>query len=259
MTYLTWLQNIRFDTKTDEDSLAVSDIVAIANRKLDQLSLKINSTPSTKEVLGVPAFADFVDSQREYPFPGDILNSILGVETKLKNNNTEWIRSDWLDLAFYDRTTDEATITSRFRNTQGRVRHDVFRGSLWIYSGAITGFSGDNKGLKLWYQGRIEPLRTNWFTDSELNVRDMSEPPAESEADTWMHGIPLPLQEIVARYVVRKYKLSVDRSTNMEESEEKLELDEALIIKGLVNGDTGQMIDMSPPDMIEDDNYGFDL
>lgn len=259
MTYLTWLNNIRFDTKTDDDSFSLADIVAIANRKLDQLSLKINATPSTKDILGVPAFADLVDDQREYPFPGDILNSLLGAEIKLGNENTEWIRSEWLDLGFYDRTTDETTIRSQFANSPKRVFHDRFRGSLFIYSGAIEGFEAGNKALKVWYQGRIEPLTTTLFTDVSLNTRDMSETPTLTEADTWKHGIPLPLQEIVARYVVRKYKLSVDRNASLEESEQKLELDEDVIIKGLVHGDTGQSIDMSAPDMSEDENYGFDL
>jgi hypothetical protein len=99
-------------------------------------------------------------------------------------------------------------ITNYFSNTQNNCNYFIYRGSLWILSGTITGFSPSNAALKLWsYQW------PSYITDLTSTV-DISQDPNNTSA-----GFPRVAHESLADYVVIKYKLSADKPIQLTDSE----------------------------------------
>ncbi|MDE2026764.1 MAG: hypothetical protein KGJ07_09835, partial [Patescibacteria group bacterium] len=133
-------------THTNSTTFTDSDILLYAGIGMDKIASHI--VDYDEDYFGAPQTIDIVDNQREYALPTDMLNHIKKVEGKL--DTTNWINLTELDLSQYEFTTDEATITSYFSNTQDDAHYFIYRGSLWILSGTLSGFSAGNAALKLW-------------------------------------------------------------------------------------------------------------
>jgi len=209
---------IHIRTHTDDDTFPDADILAISNAHIDELAMRI--TAVNEDYFGAPAFANLIADQREYALPDDLLNQIKVVEAQLDGEN--WLRLDEFDLNTYKRTTNEEEIVGQFANQQHRAFFDIFRRSLFIYSGEIIDVTG---GLKLWsffYPAHITNL---------ASVEDMSVDPNPVE-----HGFPRQFHKILADYVVVEYKTSRDSPLTLTESEQLLEkrtLDALDALKGM--------------------------
>lgn len=195
---------VRKKTKTNTTTFPDADIILYAAIWMDQISARV--VDIDEDYFGAPQYADLVNSQREYPLPTDMLNHIKKVEAKL--DGTNWINLIALDLTQYPRATDETTITSIFNNTEGHAYYDIYRGSIWLYSGSITGFAAGNQALKLWaYQ---------WPTAiSDLtSTTDISIDPNNTSA-----GFPRVLHLSLADAIVIAKKQEADKEYQLNDYE----------------------------------------
>jgi len=119
------------------------------------------------------------------------IKMICQCQVEAKIDGTNWKELREFDLNYYDHPTDETDILVQWANINPQF--DVFRGSLWLYSGtAITSVTG---GLKLWYI----TLPAD-FTDLSLTT-DISVDPTTASA-----GFPVGLHKLLAERVVIAYK-----------------------------------------------------
>lgn len=144
---------IREYTRTNSTTLTDATILLLANVVKDDFAKEI--IKADEDLFGVVATRDLVASstsditKREYSLLEDILK-IITVEAQF--DGTNWVKLVELNLAQYGRPTDEATITSLFSNNpfnpphDNGAQYDIFRQSLWLYSGTISAVSG---GLKM--------------------------------------------------------------------------------------------------------------
>jgi hypothetical protein len=196
---------VRFRTKTNSTTFSDTDLTLLLGVHIDELAKRI--LLANEDYFGMPQTTDLVADQREYPMPTDKLSSIKFVEVKL--DGTNWIPLKEFDLASYTRTTDETAITDNFANEEGRAFYDIFRKSLWIYSGTITDVIG---GIKLW--------TFTWphhFTDLTSET-DMSIDPT-----TTAHGFPREFHKILADLIIVDWKQSGDKQIALSENEQNIE------------------------------------
>lgn len=205
MTGANFAALIRKYTGTNVATLPDSDIVLLANTAKDSFASQI--VKANEDVFGVPATRDLENDTREYSLPEDIIR-IKSVEAKL--NGTDQVNMSELDLNTYKRTTDETTITNTFSNEQDHAFYDVFRNSLWLYCGALTGFTANNGFLKLWYIA--------WPADISAAtlalLTDLSIDPTETSAQ-----LPRQFHELWARQVSIDFKNSKDKPIPLNEKE----------------------------------------
>lgn len=204
MTPLDVATYVRKKTRTNSTTFPDSDILLYAGIGMDKIAAHI--CDFDEDYFGAPQYTDLVNSQREYPFPTDMLNHIKKVEAQLDGVN--WMNLTELDLSQYEFTTDEATITSYFSNTINNCHYFVYRGSLWILSGTISGWSTGNQALKIWsYQ---------WPTHitNLASTTDISQDPNNTSA-----GFPRVAHESLADYIVIQYKQSADKPMQLTDSE----------------------------------------
>ena len=253
MTQKEFADYIRLETRTDSTSLPDATILIWANAYLPTLSSKLNELD--EDILGVDATAPLESiasvasgSNREYPMPSDVLGRIKMVEAKL--DGTNWVRLEELDLNTYDRTTDESTIISQFANYQGKAFYDIWRGSLWIYSGTLDDVTA---GLHLWYLGKIAKL-----DDLTENTRDMSVPPTTSGSTSYEHGCPEEVHEMFATHVIIRYKNSLDIPMPLTEREQNFEAHLYDAMKRIKKGNMDRKTYMKPPSMETNGTYGYD-
>jgi len=160
----------------------------------------------------MPAFADLVANQREYPFPAKILYKMKFLEAKL--DNVTYIPLDHFDMPADARyATDETTIVSKFANSQGYAKYTILRNSIFLFTGTITNVTN---GLKLWYH-----KMPAYPTDLTENTRDLETPPSTTE-----HGMPEDFHELIARQVSIIWKTM--RSTPIALSAKELQYNEDL-------------------------------
>lgn len=171
--------------------------------------------------------------RREYGLPDEILNNIKGVEAMIDGNGWSWLRE--FDINSLKRPTNEANIIEIF--TGKEPMFDIFRRSLWIYSG--TAIIDVVEGLKLWaiiYPADIPNL---------TSTTDMSVDPTETT-----HGFPRQFHELLGRRVSIAYKNSLDRPKTLSEKELKYDVD----LERALNAITGMNLDRSVIASVPKDN-----
>ncbi len=204
MTPASLANYVRLKTHTNSTTLPDSTILLYAGIRMDQISAKI--VDYDEDYFGAPQTADLVNNQREYPFPSDMLNHIKKVEACLDGVN--WLNLKEMDLSTYDMTTDEATITSQFSNTQDDCYYFIYRGSMWILSGTLSGFSAGNACLKLWsYEWPTNITDLSSTTDISFDPNNISA------------GFPRVLHKSLADGVIIDYKESADKPIQLTDTE----------------------------------------
>lgn len=241
MTQKDLADYVRFKTKTDSTTFSDANMLMIANIEKDEIAKRIIKV--NEDYFGTPALASLVANQREYAFPLDILSQIKYVEAKL--DGTNWLHLSELDIVSYGRTTDESTITSYFQNLEGEAFYDIFRGSLWIYSGTITSVSN---GLKLWYM--------SWpadFTDLSEDTRDISQAPT-----TTSHGFPKQFHKLLAKKTIIEWKESQDTPVQLTQSEMNWEQEMQETLDSIKNQNLDRVVTGALPDPMYRGNNGAD-
>ena len=196
---------VRLLTKTDSTTLTDAEILLLAGIKMDDISEQI--LDANEDYFGVPETTDLVADQREYPFPTDMLSQIKRVEVAFETTTPlTYIKLDEFDLTSYHHGTDEATIISKFANTEGQAFYDIFRKALRIYSGTIISVVN---GIRLWafqYPTHITDL---------TSTTDFSIDPTTTTA-----GFPKPFHELLALGISRMYKTSKQNPIPLTEREQ---------------------------------------
>lgn len=241
MTYKQFADYVRLKTRTNSTTLTDANLMLIANIFIDEFAkdiVKVN-----EDYFGSPETTDLVANQREYPLPADKLNQIKYVEAKL--DGTNWITLDELDLLQYRGTTDEAAIVSAFANTKGLAKYDLFRESLWLYSGTITSVSG---GLKLWtfsWPAKITDL---------TSTTDMSVDPS-----TTSHGFPRAFHKLLADRVIIEWKELGDKPIPLTEREQNFATYYGLSIQSIRNPNLSRVVVPNNLTTSQTFDDGFDL
>lgn len=231
---------IRTRTKTNSTTLPDATLTLMLGVRMDYLAMRILKVD--EDYFGMPETTDLVLNQREYPLPADILNKIKYVEAKL--DGSKWIPLNEFDILAYKRSTDEATILEQFANEENQAFYDIFRGSLWIYSGAITAVTG---GLKLW--------SFSWPTwiSNLASTTDISIDPS-----TTSHGFPRALHKVLCDLVVVDWKSQSDKPIPLTEFEKNIEIDIQLALDSISDSNKSRIITPVLPDPVDRGNEGFD-
>jgi len=244
MTCLKLANLIRFYTKTNTNTFSDADMLMLAN--VYMLDIAESITEANEDFFIQPATTDLALGQREYTFPADMILKMKYLEVKFSTDG-QWIKATEIDLGDLDnRPTDEANIISMFGNEVGRLRFDLFRGSMYLYSGTIANSVVD--GIKLWYASKPAPL-PNMTND----VVDISTAPSNIE-----HGFPEPFHELLARRVSMFFKDSADRPIPYNQQEQIYQLDLAAKIAKIKNPNLDRAIQRSVPTMANFGNNGYD-
>lgn len=242
MTPAALATDVRFRTQTDSTTLPDVTIMALANKYIAELSRE--AVKADEDVLGMIATIDLTatDTSREYSMPTNFMK-LSRIEAKL--DGTNWVRLQELNPATYARTTDETTILSNFSNLEGEAYFDLFRGSIWLYTGEVE--SAVTDGMKMWYQVYASPL-----TDV-TSTTDMSVAPSSTT-----QGFPKEFHELLSRYISRDYKSSGDRGLQLAEDEREVLLrqDRMEAIYNLTGINTNRNTLGEVP---EDSTFGYDL
>lgn len=214
MTGTNFAATIRNYTRTNSTTLTDAEIVLLANVVKDELAPLVME--ADEDIFGIPATRNLVASDandftaREYSLPDDYL-AIKRVEAKLDGSN--WIALQELDLSQYNHPTTESEVINRFNNSAVDVgnpqgaRYDIFRKSLWLYSGTISAVTG---GLKLWYIAFPKDIATGDLSGST----DLSIDP-----DTTHSSLPRQLHELWARRVSILWKSNREKPIPLNERE----------------------------------------
>ncbi len=205
---------IRTQTSTDSTTLPDPLLRIYANIAKDEIAKEI--AKRNEDFFGMPFLTNLVGGQREYSLPDEILNNIKAVEVKL--DGTNWTRAKEIDLNSYQWTTDEATIEAKF--SQMVPCYDIFRKSLWLYTGAAV--ASVTNGIKLW--AIIYPADLSDLT----SVNDLSVDPS-----TTSHGIPRQFHELWARRVCILFKEGRDRPLALTQREQNYYADLKLALDAI--------------------------
>lgn len=206
MTFAQLNSYINLSCGTDDTAFTQADKLILLNIYKDDIAKEI--AKRNEDYFGMILTDNLVLDQREYAFPDEILNNIKGVEAKLDGADWSWLQE--FDINSLKRPTSETDIRDYF--TGKEPMFDIFRMSIWIYSGdAIIAVTG---GLKLWVI--VYPAN---FTDLTLTT-DMSIAPS-----TTSHGFPRQFHELLGRRVSIHYKTSQDRPITLSEKELMYETD----------------------------------
>lgn len=236
---------IRKQAGMDATTLPDADIVILTNPHIDEIAAKIAS--KNEDYFGILSTANLVEttgvSQREYPFPDDLLSRMKRIEAMLDGVN--WVRLLPFDLNKYKKTTDEATIIQQFSNEQGGAYYDLFRRSIWIYSGHFGNVTG---GLKLW--SIAYPAHLSGTLNGSI---DMSVDPT-----TTTHGFPRQFHKILADKVVVDIKTGKDRPIPLTQSEQKIDEREEAALEALPPMDFDRILIGELPPASEEGDNGFE-
>lgn len=221
MTYSDFAAYIRAQTGTNATTFPDTKLLLYANIYKDELARLI--VHRKQDIFGVPETTDLqVDVSnnpvREYPMPDDSFDFVKHVEAKL--DGTNWLELGETDLSDSVDATDETTIIAKFANVRGQAKYDIFRGSLWLYTGTFGAVSG---GLKIW--------TFQWpaaFTDLTLTT-DMSIAPSSTSG-----GFPREFHELLARRVIIAYKTQGDKPMQLTDNEKKFDQDLMVALDNLV-------------------------
>lgn len=224
MTGYTFASLVREYTRTNSTTLTNDTIVLLANTVKDDFAKEI--IKADEDIFGFPATRNLIASgssltDREYNLP-DYLLKIKRVEAAL--DGTNWINLYELDLNRFHRPTTESDILSSFENIQGKAFYDIFRRSLWIYSGVIV--AGINT-LKLWGIMYPADITTSTLADA---TNDLSKDPTATTV-----GIPRPFHELWARKLSMTWKQTREKPIALNERELKFDIDFASAISAITN------------------------
>lgn len=204
----TYVRHITGDTTAEQ--LSDAKLLALVNVAKDEIARRV--IKANEDLFGLPMLRNLEAGRREYALPSDIMQ-VKAVEAKL--DGVAWSRLDEFDLNTYRRTTDEASIVLEWSGRSPRF--DIFRNSLWLYTGASIVDVTD--GLKLY--------AIVWPADiaSLSGTTDMSVDPS-----TITHGMPRQVHELIGRRASILYKSSADRQIPLSERElsYRADLDEAI-------------------------------
>lgn len=244
MTYAEFVLYIRKQTGTNSNTFTIDELLLYANIWKDQMAKRIVRTKD--DFFGVPMFADLLvnndgSPQREYPLDDSVFQQVKYVEAML--DGARWVPLTELDLTEYRGTTDEATITRLFNNEPEMAQYDLFRGSLWIYSGT---FAAVKNGIKLWtFQWPVKLIASMMDKDVEMHID-----PTNTQS-----GFPTEFQELLARRVIIAKKTQTDKPIQITQLEQAWETDMLRELNDLV--DTKPIMAQLP----EENQYdnGFNL
>ncbi len=156
MTGLQYARFVRSQTKTNSTTYPDARFIEDMNIIKDEIVGLV--TQINEDYFGMLAYRDLVEGQREYSMPEFMLNNIKYFEIDLVGDSAtqpdptlvtalKHQHANEFDLTRYERSTDESEIRRRFQNLE--PCYDIFRNSLWVYSGKPV--ISVIKGLKLWY------------------------------------------------------------------------------------------------------------
>lgn len=224
MTGTNFAAFVRLLTRTNSTTLSNADIVLMANVIKDDIAKEIIKVD--EDFFGGIAQRDLVASDasdmtsREYSLPENILK-VKKVEAKL--DGTNWIPLSEFNLNQYKRTTNESEILLSFANENGKAFYDLFRKSLWIYSGAIT---ATTLGLQLWQIVFPADITTDTLSGST----DLSTDPSTSTA-----GLPRQFHKIWATKCSIMYKSNREKPIPLTQSEQSVDKDFKLAMSSITN------------------------
>ena len=224
MTGLSFAALVRNYTRTNSTTFPDSEIVLLANAVKDEFAPEIMK--ADEDVFGVLATRDLVASDssdftlREYSLPDDLM-AIEAVEARL--NGSDWLKLFEIDLSKHRRPTDESTAISYYSNNPGEAYYDIFRNSLWLYSGAI---SASTAGLKLWYISYPADISTGTLAQAT----DLSIDPSTTSSQ-----LPRSFHELWARRVSIIWKSNKDKPIPLNEREQTFERDFKNKVEALTN------------------------
>jgi len=211
MTFKNFAWFIRKQSGTSATTFLDADLIKYANIYKDEIARRI--VRRKQDVFGMPMTINLgVDVNgnpiREIPLDKNSIQDVKHVEAKL--DGTNWVPLTEMDLVGYRGVTDETYIQNKFGNGEGECFYDLFRGSLWIYSGK---FGAVTDGLKLW--------TFNWPADivSLAYEKEMSIDPSGTSA-----GMPREFRELWARRVIIAKKAETDKPQKITDSEKLWEL-----------------------------------
>lgn len=228
MTPAKFAALVRIYTGTDAVTFTDAEILAFANPYKDEIASQI--VLRNEDYFGMLFTRDLVAGRREYALPDEILNSIKYTEAKLDGTNLS--RLDEFDLNSYKRPTSEADIIAQFSSLSPKF--DIFRRSLWIYSG--TAIIDVVAGLKLWaiiYPADITDLSS---------TTDMSVDPS-----TTSHGFPRQFHELLARRVSIGYKSSLDKPRKLSPMEALYNVDIERALNAITGGNQDRSVIATTP------------
>lgn len=244
MTGSKFASLVRELTRTNSTTLTDATLLLFANPVKDELARRI-VTEAQEDYFGVPQTADLVEDQREYPFPPNMLARVRYVEANLGG---EWIALHPFDLGRYNRTTNEAAITEQFGNIEGSAFYDIFRNSLWIYSGSIEAV---NEGLKLWAIEFPADINTSTLANDSI---DLSVDPTSTTS-----GMPREVHEIWAEQTAIRWKETRDKPIPLTQREMSWEVRAHQVIKSLAPITTTTPVIRPVPSGSQTWNEGADL
>lgn len=211
---------VREYTRTNSTTLPDSKIVLLGNVVKDDFAKEIMK--ADEDIFGVPATRSLVASatSREYSLPDDLLKMIR-VEALF--DGTNWVHLKELNLVQYKRTTDEATIISKFSNSYGNAFYDIFRKALWIYSSTITAVTD---GLKLYYIAYPADIAVGDLAGST----DLSLDPTATTSQ-----LPRQFHELWARKISIMWKSAREKPIPLTERELAFNIDFTKAIEAITN------------------------
>ena len=193
MKFNEFIPYVRKRTKTDTVSFPSATMMLFANVIQERLATYI--IKANENYFVVPATADLVANQREYPFPAGTLSQIKGLEVKF-NASDNYINAREVDLNTLKIPTNEAAVVATFDNNN--PYYSIIRGSLWLWSGTIANCVA---GLKLWYTQYPADFTSTDFTDTGTSTE------MEADPTSTTFGLPIPFHKVLADMIVREYKI----------------------------------------------------
>lgn len=253
MTGSEFATYVRKKTRTDSSTFPDAELIALANPIKDDLAGDVEAI--NEDYFGSVETTDLLvtSTTREYPLPEDILNRITYLEIQF--DGTNWVKVESLDLSKYKRTNDESTIQQYFSNEEGYAFFDIFRGSLWLYCGAVE--TQVDAGIKLRLFTYPAPLSADGSGTGDDATLDLSGSTQLSEApSTTTHGFPRPLHRIWADSIIVEYKGSREKPIPLTESERNLEYRKAKVLERMKGLDMKFAFTADVPEDPDSDN-GF--
>jgi hypothetical protein len=208
---------IRLRTKTDSTTFPDADMLIYVNMYIYEFAKLIND--ANEDFFGSISTTDLVADQREYTLPADLLNRIKAIECNFSDTEEKWIRLREMDVASVKKPTSETDILAFYSNEFNRCAYDLYRNSLFIYSGTIVDVTG---GIKMYSFSEPDPL-ANLAGTSDLSL----------DLTATGHGLPKSFHELLARRVGMEFKSNAQQPIPLTEVEQAFRIDFELALKSI--------------------------
>jgi len=243
MTPVKFAVGFRARTRTNSTIFTDANLIDLMNRKKIEIAKAVESADEdyfgTYELDNLKATSTTDFTLREYPLPNDWLEQIKGVEAK--PDGTNWLRLLPFDYNMYEKTTDEATILNNFSNNEGEAYYDLFRGSIWIYTGTID--AEVENGIKLY--GFVYPTDV----DDMTNETDLAVPSSTGSA------IPQAFHDLWLDACVIEWKSMHDKPIPLTDREMLYQANLDMAVKQLRGTNKDYGIELGVPETDDDDGY----